>query len=87
MTNAGEELLDLVEVGVTVPDVDQVVLAGQFHELGAGDVLGQIHRVRLSGEAVASAVQYECRRLDGGKQWPHVGEHQHLGRFLTAAGP
>ena len=32
VASAGEELLDLVEIGVAVADVDQVVLAGQLHE-------------------------------------------------------
>jgi hypothetical protein len=50
---AGQELLDLVDQGVAVAGVDQVVLAWELDELGPGDVLRQVAGVVRTNEEVA----------------------------------
>ena len=62
---AGEELLDLVDVGVAVAREDHVVVARKLDEPGAGDVLGEISRVGLPSVLVAAALEHECGGLDG----------------------
>jgi len=42
------------------------------HELGAGDVVGEVLAVGERDDVALGRVQYQCRRLQGGERVPHV---------------
>ena len=78
LARAGEELLDLVQIGIAVAGEDEVVGAGNLNESRSGDVSSQILSVGLTGKLVVAAIQHQSGCLD---EWQHcadVGLH-HLG--------
>src|SRR5262249_26067496 len=71
-TNAGEELLDLVDDRGAVAYRRDVVLPGQLDELRAGDVLGHVAGVPDPRDAVADTMDDERRDANGGKHVTNV---------------
>src|SRR5204862_1968550 len=63
-----DELLDLVEVGVRIAEPRQMVEARKLHELGAGDVLGEISTVLDGDGEVTRAVDDDGGDVDRRKQ-------------------
>jgi hypothetical protein len=86
-----QELLDLVEDGVGIPDPGQVVITRKLDELRPGDVLGEVaprfHRDGL----ITGSVQHQCWNAARGQDWTHVdlgvhpdeGEHRRRARAHT----
>ncbi len=71
--DAGKELLDLVQHGVGVARKEKVVVAVDFHELGSGDVVGEVATHLEPHHPVGPPVEHERRHLDRGQ---HVADVQ-----------
>ena len=46
--------------------------SGTCHELGAGDVLGEVLAMEERDDVALGRVQYQRRRLQSGERVPHV---------------
>src|SRR5712692_6086275 len=72
VTDAGEELLDLVHDGVRIADPGLVIVAGELDEPGAGDMLGDVAALLHPDRPVAGPVQDESGHADQGQHVPGV---------------
>ena len=66
MPGSGQELLDLAQNGFLVARPEQVVLAVERDELGAGDALGDLAPLIKERATVAAPMQDKRRDADGG---------------------
>jgi hypothetical protein len=63
--DTAQKLFNLVHQGIGVDQEEQVVVAGEHHELGMGDVLGQVPTRPQVDQTVALAVQNQGGDRDG----------------------
>ena len=64
---ARQELLDLGDDRVTVPDIREVLVAGKLRVARSRDVLGEVPAVADEESAVVLPVDDQRRRLDRGQ--------------------
>ena len=75
-TSAGQELCDLVHEGVRVPDVEDLIVAGQFDKPCPRDVLCKVSTGLHSDHSPVPSMQHQGRCLDPWEQGPDVlGAH------------
>ncbi len=70
---SGQEVFDLVELGVSAARPARMVVAGDLHETGARDVPGDVAAGRHVGERVVIPVHHQGRDVHRREDPAHVG--------------
>src|SRR5207253_394372 len=77
VTDAGQELLDLVEDRVGVTGEQGVIVPGQLDVSRAGDAFGDVLARAAIDRPVATPVQHQRRRMYGRQSGTHIDVDVH----------
>ena len=80
IVRTGQELLDLVDQPIDVSDEDEVIFAGERHELRPRDVIGEVSTLLDPNQRIVDPMQHEGRSPDGRQGGSYVDLEVHAGQ-------
>ena len=72
LVTSGEELLDFIHKSIGVAKEEQMVIAGQFDVLGAGNVFGHVPTCPHPDEAVPFSMKDQCGHRQVGQEMAFI---------------